>query len=61
MRALIEEHGGAVVTAAIVLILIGLVVAWGKTDAAQTMFSGLIEKFTASASEAAGFQLVKIE
>ena len=55
MRALIEEHGGAVVTAAIVLILIGLVVAWGKTDVAQTMFSGLIEKFTASASEAAGF------
>lgn len=55
MRALIEEHGGAVVTAAIVLILIGLVIAWGKTDAAQTMFSGLIEKFTASATEAAGF------
>ena len=45
MRVWIEEHGGAIITGAFVIVLIVAVTAWGKTDAGQTMFTGLMDKF----------------
>lgn len=55
MRVWIEEHGGAIITGAFVIVLIVAVAAWGKTDAGQVMFTGLMDKFAASATAAAGF------
>ena len=55
MRVWIEEHGGAIITGAFVIVLIVAVTAWGKTDAGQMMFTGLMDKFAASATAAAGF------
>ena len=47
MRTLIEEHGGAIATAAIV--------ALGQTGHLQTVFTTLIDTFTQKAQEAANF------
>ena len=55
MRVWIEEHGGAIITGAFVIVLIVAVTAFGKTDEGQTMFTGLMDKFAASATAAAGF------
>lgn len=43
MRTLIEEHGGAIATAAIVIIIIAAIVALGQTGHLQTVFTALIE------------------
>jgi len=53
VRVWIEEHGGAIITGAFVIVLIVAVTAWGKTDAGQTMFTGLMDKFAASATAGA--------
>ena len=46
MRTLIEEHGGAIATAAIVIIIIAAIVALGQTGHLQTVFTALIDPFT---------------
>ena len=56
MRTLIEEHGGAIATAAIVIIIIAAIVALGQTGHLQTVFTALIDTFTQKAQEAANFQ-----
>ena len=53
MRTLIEEHGGAIATAAIVIIIIAAIVALGQTGHLQTVFTALIDTFTKKAQEAA--------
>ena len=53
MRTLIEEHGGAIATAAIVII--AAIVALGQTGHLQTVFTALIDTFTKKAQEAANF------
>ena len=53
MRTLIEEHGGAIATAAIVIIIIAAIVALGQTGYLQTVFTALIDTFTKKAQEAA--------
>ena len=53
MRTLIEEHGGAIATAAIVIIIIAAIVALGQTGHLQTVFTALIDTFTQKAQEAA--------
>lgn len=55
MRTLIEEHGGAVATAAVVIIVIAAVVLIGKADFLQTLFTDLMDAFSAKAQSAAGF------
>ena len=55
MRTLIEEHGGAIATAPIVIIIIAAIVALGQTGHLQTVFTALIDTFTKKAQEAANF------
>ena len=55
MRTLIEEHGGAIATAAIVIIIIAAILELGQTGHLQTVFTALIDTFTKKAQEAANF------
>ena len=55
MRALIEEHGGAVVTAAIVILLIGIVALVGTSDFIKEMLYDILNAFVDKAQSQAGF------
>ncbi|GEM_PF-1851433 len=55
MRTLIEEHGGAIATAAIVIIIVAAIVAIGNAGSVQTAISNLLDAFVTKAQNAAGF------
>lgn len=55
MRTLLEEHGGAIATAAVIIVLIGLIVALANMPAVQSLFSNILSQFAAKAQSAAGF------
>lgn len=55
MRVLLEEHGGAIATAAIAIIIIAAIVALGATGHLQEAYTTLLDAFTTKAQNAAGF------
>lgn len=55
MRTLLEEHGGAIATAAVIIVLIGLIVALANVQAVQDLFSNILNQFAMKAQSAAGF------
>lgn len=55
MRTLLEEHGGALITAALIIIFIAAIVAIGQGDFIQNLFEALIDSFGSEAQSAAGF------
>lgn len=55
MRTLLEEHGGAIATAAVIVIIIAAIVIIGQGDTLKTAFTTLLNNFTTSAQNAAGF------
>ncbi len=55
MRTLLEEHGGALITAALIIIFIAAIVAIGNAEFIKDLFESLIETFGTKAQSAAGF------
>lgn len=55
MRTLLEEHGGAIATAAVIVILIAAIVLLGQSDHLVDMFTNLLQSFGTKAQNAAGF------
>lgn len=55
MRTLLEEHGGALITAALIIIFIAAIIAIKQSDFIQTLFENLITSFSTEAQNAAGF------
>lgn len=55
MRTLLEEHGGALITAALIIIFIVAIVAIGNSQFIKNLFESLIESFGTKAQNAAGF------
>lgn len=55
MRTLLEEHGGALITAALIIIFIAAIVAIDKGGFIKELFENLISAFGSKAQSAAGF------
>lgn len=55
MRTLLEEHGGALITAALIIIFIAAIVAIDKGGFIKDLFETLITSFGSKAQGAAGF------
>lgn len=55
MKEFIQEYGGVIITIAVILILIGIVVAAGHSELVQGLFTQLLSDFTTKAQNAAGF------
>lgn len=55
MRVLLEEHGGVIATAAVVLIVIGVIVALGASGQLDGLLADILDAFSAKAQDAAGF------
>lgn len=55
MRVLLEEHGGVIATAAVVLIVIGVIIALGATGQLDGLLAGILDAFSTKAQSAAGF------
>lgn len=55
MRTLLEEHGGAIATAAVIVIFIAAIVLLGQSNHLVEMFTNLLQSFSSQAQNAAGF------
>lgn len=55
MRTLLEEHGGAIATAAVIVIFIAAIVLIGQSNVLSNAFTSLLTDFSESAKNAAGF------
>lgn len=55
MRTLLEEHGGAIATAAVIVILIAAIMLIGQEGLLKELFTDLLEAFTEKAQSSAGF------
>ncbi len=55
MRTLLEEHGGAIATAAVIVILIAAIMLIGQEGLLKELFTDLLEAFAEKAQNSAGF------
>lgn len=55
MRTLLEEHGGAIATAAVIVIFIAAIILIGQEGVLKDLFTDLLEAFTQKAQSSAGF------
>lgn len=55
LRTLLEEHGGAIATAAVIVILIAAIMLIGQEGLLKELFTDLLEAFAEKAQNSAGF------